>query len=71
MKTHCSSCMLQSVSFLAVDHSGSYHYFNVICRKQGEQVSSLMFESANIYFCLVLFIYFSQQILIQNHSVAL
>ncbi|KAJ7382709.1 hypothetical protein OS493_033272 [Desmophyllum pertusum] len=21
-----------------VDHSGSYHYFNVICRKQGEQV---------------------------------
>ena len=57
MKTHCSSCMLQSVSFLAVDHSGSYHYFNVICLKQGEQVSSLKFESANIYFCLVFFFY--------------
>ena len=36
----CVGCTIKSVPFLAVDHGGSYHYFNVICLKQGEQVRS-------------------------------
>ena len=38
---NCCCCFrvnLKSAPFLSVDHSGSYHYFNVICQKQGEQV---------------------------------
>ena len=27
--------------FVSVDNSGSYHYFNIICLKQGEQVRTL------------------------------
>ena len=37
-----------SVCFLAVDHSGSFHYFSIICRKHGEQVRKLALHQNNM-----------------------
>lgn len=34
-------CAKITACFLAVDHSGSFHYFSVICQKHGEQVRRL------------------------------
>ena len=36
-----TTCVKSTACFLAVDHSGSFHYFSVVCRKHGEQVRTL------------------------------
>jgi len=46
MKTVCAE---STACFLAVDHSGSFHYFSVICRKHGEQVRRLALRQKDLH----------------------